>query len=100
MKYFAAYCATLPKPCSDAVHPSDVIPRCRSASRIVTATPKPVASVRPLEPPPPSGLPVITPGVYWPTSLEYWSIIQPIICAVVPTSGAGTSSRGPMLRHI
>ena len=38
---------------------------------VVVTTPKPVASVRPLEPPPPSGLPVITPGVNLPISLEY-----------------------------
>jgi len=37
----------------------------------------------------------MTPGVYWPTSLEYSSIIQPIIWGVLPTSGAGTSLRGP-----
>ena len=45
----------------------------------------------------------MTPGVYCPTSLEYSSIIQPIICGVVPTSGAGTSWRGtdvpPHLLH-
>src|SRR5450756_2670601 len=66
------------------------------ASRTVKINPKPVASVRPIEPPPPTGLPVIRPGVYWPTSWEYSFIIQPIIWGVVPTSGAGTSWRGPI----
>ena len=43
---------------------------------------------------------MITPGVYSPRSFEYSSIIQPIICGVVPTSGAGTSCAGPMFFHI
>ena len=62
-------------------------------------TPYPVASVLPREPPPPTGLPVMTPGVYAPRIREYSSIIQPIICGLVPTSGAGTSWSGPISDH-
>jgi hypothetical protein len=47
--------------------------------RLANGDDEPVASVRPRDPPPPSGLPVMTPGVYSPTSFEYSSIIQPII---------------------
>ena len=46
------------------------------------------------EPSSASGLPVTQAGV-WPWSLPYSSISQAIVCALVPTSGAGMSRCGP-----
>jgi hypothetical protein len=58
-------------------------------------TPWPVAFSRPSVPPDATGLPVTTPRLAclfaWPTVFMYVSMIQAIICALVPTSGAGMS---------
>ena len=43
------------------------------------------------------GFPVTTPGLSTPVSTEYVSTNQPIICALVPMSGAGMSFSGPMI---
>lgn len=65
--------------------------------RCKTYTP-PCAVALPLQRDPPleSGFPVKLPGEYFPTSLEYSSIIHAIIFGLVFTSGAGTSCSGPM----
>ncbi len=63
-------------------------------------TPKPVASVRPSDPPMPTGLPVMKPGYLAPMILSYSSMIQIICWALVMTSGAGTSCSGPTMRAI
>ena len=42
------------------------------------------------------GLPVTTPGTVYPTCIEYVSMIQAMIWALVLTSGAGMSRSGPM----
>src|SRR5512136_101085 len=55
-----------------------------------------VASSLPCAPPTLSGFPVITPNEVFPTILEYSSIIQDMVRAFVPTSGAEISLSGPM----
>ena len=57
--------------------------------------PRAVASLRPSEPPRLIGLPVTTPGTVYPACIEYVSIIQAMIWALVLTSGAGMSFSGP-----
>ena len=63
-------------------------------------TPRPVASTRPRDPPTQSGLPVTTAGVCARRCIETVSITHAIVCALVPTSGAGTSLSGPMTSMI
>ncbi len=58
-------------------------------------TPRPVASLRPREPPSSIGFPVTTAVVACPTCIEYVSITHAMVCSLVPTSGAGTSRSGP-----
>ena len=53
---------TSPKPWTATRAPSTGIPRCRQTSTMQVTTPRPVASVRPSEPPISTGLPVTTPG--------------------------------------
>jgi len=72
----------------------------RAASRPVTNTPRPVALTRPSEPPRWIGLPVTTPVAVLPVFIEYVSIIQAMIWPLVPTSGAGMSRCGPMIKPI
>ncbi len=60
------------------------------------ATPRPVASRRPSEPPSSTGLPVTMLGTVWPMCTEYVSIIHAMTCSFVPRSGAITSTCGPM----
>ena len=76
---FAVQLPTLPKPCTAQVASSGLMPKALIASPAATITPRPVAAVRPSEPPMQIGLPGIKPGSYWPFSLLYSSIIQPII---------------------
>ena len=59
-------------------------------------TPRPVASLRPTEPPIASGLPVTTPSTEWPWFIENVSKIHAITCELVPMSGAGMSRSGPI----
>ena len=63
-------------------------------------TPYPVASVRPSEPPIPTGLPVMKPGNFPRWIVSNSSSIQSMCWAVVMTSGAGTSVTGPTSREI
>ena len=44
-----------------------------------------------------SGLPVTTPGVFWPRSIETVSMIQLITWVSVLMSGAGMSRSGPIM---
>ena len=69
-------------------------------SAAASTTPRPVADSRPSDPPSSIGFPVTTPGVAWPTPVEYWSMIHAMICEFVPTSGAGTSLSGPRNEEI
>jgi hypothetical protein len=55
------------------------------------------ASARPTEPPIAVGLPVTTPGTEKPRCIDTVSMIQAIVWALVPTSGAGMSESGPMM---
>jgi hypothetical protein len=58
--------------------------------------PSAVALLRPGMPPSAIGLPVITAG-WWPRVMVAYSwAIQPITISSVATSGAGTSTSGPM----
>ena len=68
-------------------------------SRRQKITPKPVASVRPREPPRPTGLPVIMPGKCWPVMVSYSSSSHIMCWPLVITSGAGTSMLLPSSRH-
>ena len=54
-----------------------------------------MASVRPSEPPMPTGLPVMKPGYLAPWIVSNSSSIQSMCWALVMTSGAGTSRRWP-----
>ena len=64
-------------------------------------TPCPVALSRPSVPPEATGLPVTTPLTLClfttPTVFMYVSMAHAMVCALVPTSGAGMSYSGPML---
>ena len=51
---------TFPKPCTATRLPANGIPRRRAASRAAIMTPRPVASLRPTEPPIEMGFPVTT----------------------------------------
>ena len=62
--------------------------------------PRPVASLRPKEPPTSIGLPVTIPGLHSPFNVLYSSAIQLMIWAFVFTSGAGTSVLTPMIGAI
>ena len=53
---------TLPNPCTATRAPASGIPRWRAVSRVAIETPRPVASIRPAEPPMEIGLPVTTAG--------------------------------------
>ena len=66
-----------------------------SISRVMIATPKPVAASRPAEPWNSTGLPVTQAG-WKPWNLAYSFMIQAITWASVPMSGAGMSLSGPM----
>ena len=57
----AAVEPTLPNPCTATVAPSARIFFFASAQRVTTRQPRPVASLRPSEPPIATGLPVTTP---------------------------------------
>ena len=73
----------------------DFMSRSLSASRMVKTTPYPVASVRPRDPPRPTGLPVMNPGKRPPWIFSNSSSIHSMCWALVITSGAGTSRIGP-----
>src|SRR4029453_6612443 len=70
-------------------------PRALTSRSRQIAEPRPVAASRPRDPPRMTGLPVMTAG-FGPCLLEYSSAIQPMIFGVVLTSGAGTSTWGPI----
>ena len=53
---------TLPNPCTATRAPWNGIPRWRAASRATIMTPRPVASIRPCDPPIEMGFPVTTAG--------------------------------------
>jgi hypothetical protein len=86
---------TFPNPWTPACVFSGRMPNSLRASRRVMTTPYPVASVRPSEPPRPTGLPVMKPGSRPLCIFSNSSSIQSICCASVITSGAGTSVTGP-----
>ena len=67
-------------------------------SRQISA-PRPVAESLPSEPPNAIGLPVMTAG-FGPNRREYSSAIHPMIFGLVLTSGAGTSTLGPIASAI
>jgi hypothetical protein len=64
------------------------------------ATPRPVASVRPREPPSSIGFPVTTSGGCLPVIIVTVSTIHAMVCSSVFTSGAGMSCSGPMIGRI
>ena len=84
----------------DASRSSRSMSRCRAASSMQKTAPRAVASLRPSEPPSEIGLPVTTPGTVYPTCIEYVSMIQAIVWALVLTSGAGMSRSGPIRTSI
>ena len=90
----AAQEPTLPKPWTTNVHSAGSMPSAGAASWNANTTPRPVAASRPYEPWSAIGLPVTIAGV-WPWSLPYSSMNQAMVCALVPTSGAGMSRWGP-----
>jgi len=61
------------------------------------ATPRPVASLRPNDPPRGIGLPVTISMTDLPSSIVTVSAIQAIVWALVLTSGAGISRLGPRM---
>ena len=67
---------------------------------MTNATPRPVASVRPRDPPSSTGLPVTTSGECLPVIIVTVSTIQAMVCSSVFTSGAGMSCSGPMIGRI
>src|SRR3972149_10613262 len=71
MNPMAAYWATLPKPWMAAVHWVGSIFKWFMASRMQYVTPKPVASVRPSDPPAPTGFPGANAGGEGPGRLGY-----------------------------
>ena len=77
--------------------PSGFLPRTFISSRPQVATPRPVASLRPLEPQYGIGLPVNTPGSSWPRILVRVSLNHTISWPPVLRSGAGTSCQVPMI---
>ena len=85
---------TLPKPWTMKVVSPGSRPSFGAASSNITTQPRPVAASRPKEPSSEIGLPVTHAGL-WPLSFPYSSIIQAIVWALVPTSGAGMSRLGP-----
>ena len=91
---------TLPKPCTTTRALDTSMFRSRAASQPTTNTPRPVASTRPRLPPSAIGLPVTTPVAVEPSFMEYVSIIQAMVWALVFTSGAGMSLDGPMMTPI
>ncbi len=70
--------------------------RCSSAI-VQMVTPSEVAPAWPMLPPIDSGLPVTTPGVLWPRSIETVSMIQLMTWKSVLMSGAGMSRSGPIM---
>ncbi len=66
----AAVLPALPKPCTATLAPSKRSPLRCIASLAVTKTPRPVASLRPKEPPKATGLPVTTPVEVRPMFME------------------------------
>ncbi len=86
---------TFPKPWTTKSQSEGSTLHSGAASENTHTTPRPVAASRPREPSSSSGLPVTQAGV-WPWSLPYSSISQAMVCALVPTSGAGMSRCGPM----
>ena len=91
----AAHEPTLPKPWMAADTSVGFRPSFLRAARADTITPRPVASVRPSEPPITRGLPVTTAGVVMPLVFENSSISHAISRGPVPMSGAGMSRSGP-----
>ncbi len=91
---------TLPNPWTATLVPLTGIPSFRSASRVTSMHPRPVASRRPREPPISTGLPVTTAVTVWRLCMEYVSMIHAIIRSLVLTSGAGTSESGPRVSMI
>ena len=67
------------------------------ASRLVMTTPRPVASLRPFDPPITTGFPVTTAvSVCW-ACMEKVSINHAMVISPVLTSGAGMSFSGPKM---
>jgi hypothetical protein len=69
--------------------------RCRIAAMQIV-TPSDVAPAWPMVPPMARGLPVTTPGVLCPRSIETVSMIQLMTCGSVLMSGAGMSRSEPI----
>ena len=96
----AAMLPALPNPSTATVAWRGSSPRCAQARRATTATPRPVASLRPSLPPTESGLPVTAAGIEYPALIDMVSMIQAITWGVVLTSGAGMSRSGPISTEI
>mmetsp|Transcript_23306 Transcript_23306/g.58498 ORF Transcript_23306/g.58498 Transcript_23306/m.58498 type:complete len:265 (-) Transcript_23306:406-1200(-) len=96
----AAHDPTFPKPWNTKLCPSTPLPEYAfSISRMPNMTPRPVAASLPSDPCMNTGLPVTTPGEK-PSYLLYSSKNQAMTRPSVFMSGAGMSSRGPMMsRH-
>ena len=93
----AAMLPALPNPWTATVDWRGSRPRRVQARRATTATPRPVASLRPWLPPTAIGLPVTAAGMECPALIDIVSMIQAITWGVVLTSGAGMSYSGPIL---
>ena len=91
---------TLPKPCTATWVSSGRFPARLMTSSVTNATPRPVASVRPREPPSSTGFPVTTADECCPVIIVTVSTIQAIVDSSVFTSGAGMSFSGPMSGRI
>ena len=70
---------TLPKPWTATVALEGFMPNSSSAFIVTVATPRPVASARPCEPPTEIGLPVMTAGIEYPSCMLTVSINQAIV---------------------
>ena len=89
----------MPYPSTAIVVSSRRHPRARMMWSRQIRAPRPVAASRPSDPPNAIGLPVITAG-FGPNRREYSSAIHPMILGLVLTSGAGTSTFGPIASAI
>ena len=78
-----------------AVQPPGLILSVSSARSTRNATPRPVDSRRPAEPPRYTGLPVTISLTVWPTYTLYVSMNHAITCSFVPMSGPMMSVCGP-----
>src|SRR5260221_4359306 len=87
----AAHDPTFPNPWTAHVALYGLIFNFSIAARVVTITPRPVASVLPRDPPNTSGFPVTTALTVIPWVREYSSINQAISRGPVPISGDGQS---------